>query len=163
MDRAHTLLDKGTNRRAFSLGQVDKYTWVDTGSSFAMSDLLAAFLLGQLQEKDRVLAKRRGVAEHYQKLLKPLEAELDFRCMHVPADRDQAHHMYYVLLGSSQIRESRTHYLERAGRTSDVPLCSAPLVSRWRSRLRHTSAVPSYRRHQFPPAQTSVLQWSASS
>lgn len=129
VDRAHTLLDKGTNRRAFSLGQVDKYTWVDTGSSFAMSDLLAAFLLGQLQEKDRVLAKRRGVAEHYQKLLKPLEAELDFRCMHVPADRDQAHHMYYVLLGSSQIRDRVLTTLNEQGVQATfhyVPLHSSP-------------------------------------
>src|SRR5581483_597461 len=52
VDRAHVLLDKGTNRRNFMLGQTDKYTWIDTGSSFGMSDMLAAFLLGQLEVRE---------------------------------------------------------------------------------------------------------------
>ena len=65
VDRAHVLLNKGTDRRAFMLGQVDKYSWRDIGSSFGLSDMLAAYLLAQLEERDRILAQRRGVFERY--------------------------------------------------------------------------------------------------
>jgi dTDP-4-amino-4,6-dideoxygalactose transaminase len=134
VDRAHTILDKGTNRRSFLLGQVDKYSWVDTGSSFGLSDLLAAFLLGQLQAKERVLPKRRQIAEHYARLLEPLETELHFKCMTVPADRDQGYHMFYVLLGSRMIRD---HVLESLNKQAIqatfhyLPLHSSPAAARF--------------------------------
>ena len=66
VDRANILYEKGTDRRAFEDGRVDKYTWRDTGSSFGMSDILAAYLLGQLEARDTILAKRRAVVERYQ-------------------------------------------------------------------------------------------------
>ena len=75
VDRAHVLYDKGTNRREFMLGQVDKYSWQDIGSSFGMSDVLAAFLYGQLEQRDVILAKRRAVFELYDQMLTPLAAE----------------------------------------------------------------------------------------
>ena len=59
------LYDKGTNRRAFLLGQVDKYTWKDTGSSFGLADVLAAYLLAQLEQREVIQAKRRAVFERY--------------------------------------------------------------------------------------------------
>ncbi len=131
-DRAHTILDKGTNRRSFLLGQVDKYSWVDIGSSFGLSDLLAAFLLGQLQAKERVLSKRRTVVEHYARLLKPLESELEFRCMNVPGDRDQAYHMFYVLMRSRRVRDHVLGSLNAQGILATfhyLPLHSSPAAA----------------------------------
>jgi dTDP-4-amino-4,6-dideoxygalactose transaminase len=98
VDRARVLYDKGTNRRAFMLGQVDKYTWKDTGSSFGMADVLAAYLLAQLEQWQVVQAKRRAVSEGYATRLAPVAAELGVELMSVPPDRVSAHHMYYVLL-----------------------------------------------------------------
>src|SRR5919106_1872243 len=69
VDRAHVLYDKGTNRRAFLLGQVDKYSWIDTGSSFGLSDVLAAYLLAQLEERKAIQERRRAVHERYTALL----------------------------------------------------------------------------------------------
>jgi dTDP-4-amino-4,6-dideoxygalactose transaminase len=129
LERAHVLVDKGTNRRQFLLGQTDKYTWVDTGSSFGMSDLLAAFLLAQLDVRDRILTKRRVVAETYASLLEPYQDELGIECMRVPADRDSAHHMYYVLLPTGSVRDHVLEGLGRAGVRATfhyVPLHSSP-------------------------------------
>jgi dTDP-4-amino-4,6-dideoxygalactose transaminase len=134
VDRAHTILDKGTNRRSFLLGQVDKYSWVDTGSSFGLSDLLAAFLLGQLLAKKEVLNKRRNVAEHYKRLLAPLEAELDFKCMTVPDDRDQAYHMFYLLLRSQRTRNRVLASLNEEGILATfhyLSLHSSPAAARF--------------------------------
>ncbi len=71
VDRAHVMYHKGTNRRDFLLGQVDKYTWQDVGSSFGLSDVLAAFLHGQLAQRSRILEKRRRPFDRYQRLLEP--------------------------------------------------------------------------------------------
>ena len=109
VDRAQVLYDKGTNRRAFMLGQVDKYTWQDTGSSFGLSDVLAAYLLAQLEKRDVIQAKRRTLHEHYEATLSPYAQELDFELMQVPADRGSAYHMFYVLLPD---RDRRNHVLE---------------------------------------------------
>src|SRR4051795_2091049 len=78
VDRARVLYEKGTNRRAFMLGQVDKYTWRDTGSSFALADVLAAYLLGQLEVREAIQAKRREIHDRYQRSLSPLAGELGF-------------------------------------------------------------------------------------
>lgn len=116
VERAHVLHDKGTDRRAFELGQVDKYSWKDTGSSFGLSDILAAYLLGQLERRDAILAKRRRVFERYEEALAPLAADLGFRTPTVPADRDPAWHMYYVLLPD---RATRDHVI-RSLRSQDI-------------------------------------------
>jgi len=105
IERAHVLYDKGTNRRAFMVGEVDKYSWKDTGSSFGLSDILAAYLLGQLEQRDRILSKRRAVFERYDHHLAPLAPELGFRTPVVPVDRDAAWHMYYVLLEDRATRD----------------------------------------------------------
>ncbi|HEX6256956.1 MAG TPA: dTDP-4-amino-4,6-dideoxygalactose transaminase [Euzebyales bacterium] len=105
VDRAHVLYDKGTNRRAFMLGDVDKYSWKDTGSSFGLSDILAAYLLAQLEQREQILNKRRAVFERYEELLAPLAAEHGFRTPVVPADREAAWHMYYLLLPDHSTRD----------------------------------------------------------
>src|SRR5206468_1799427 len=95
VERAHVLYDKGTDRQAFLLGQVDKYSWRDLGSSFGMSDLLAAYLLGQLEVREQILDKRRRVFERYAALLGPAASEFGYRIPIVPTDRVQAFHMFY--------------------------------------------------------------------
>jgi dTDP-4-amino-4,6-dideoxygalactose transaminase len=131
--RAHVLYDKGTNRRAFMLGQVDKYSWQDIGSSFGLSDVLAAFLHGQLEQRDVILQKRRTVFERYEQLLAPVAEELGIRLPIVPADREQAYHMFYVLLPDRQTRdavlqEMREHDVQPTFHY--VPLHSAPGAAR---------------------------------
>ncbi|MDX6323650.1 MAG: dTDP-4-amino-4,6-dideoxygalactose transaminase [Nocardioidaceae bacterium] len=108
VDRARVLYDKGTNRRAFLLGQVDKYSWKDTGSSFGLADVLAAYLLGQLEKRDVIQRKRRAVHERYEQGLAPFADRLGFRLPVCPPDRESAYHMFYVLLPD---RETRNHVL----------------------------------------------------
>jgi dTDP-4-amino-4,6-dideoxygalactose transaminase len=104
VDRARILYDKGTNRRAFLLGQVDKYSWVDTGSSFGLSDLLAATLFAQLEKRDQIQAKRRHVHETYLAELAPY-AELGVTLPTVPDDCDPAYHLFYVLMPDKRTRD----------------------------------------------------------
>jgi dTDP-4-amino-4,6-dideoxygalactose transaminase len=129
IERAHNLLDKGTNRRSFLLGQVDKYTWIDTGSSFGLSDLLAAFLLGQLERRDEVLARREEVWRIYDERLRSVAADHGVRCMSVPPERGCSWHMYYLLLPDGELRASLLAYLAEQGVNATfhyVPLHSAP-------------------------------------
>ncbi len=105
VDRARVLYEKGTNRRAFFLGQVDKYSWMDTGSSFGLSDMLCAFLCGQLEQRDVIFAKRRALFDRYYQALAPSADELGYRLPGVPAGRQPAYHMFYVLLEDRQTRD----------------------------------------------------------
>jgi dTDP-4-amino-4,6-dideoxygalactose transaminase len=114
VDRARVLHDKGTNRRAFMLGQVDKYTWKDTGS-FGLSDVLAAYLLGQLEQRDAIQAKRRRVYEEYVDRLAPHAEELGFELMQVPDGRDPAYHLFYVLLPDRDRRNDVLEALRKVG------------------------------------------------
>ena len=104
VDRARVLYDKGTDRQAFFLGQVDKYSWRDTGSSFGLSDALAAYLLGQLEEAESIQARRRGVWEGYAAALAGPAEELGLRLPVVPDGCDPAYHLFYVLLPDAAIR-----------------------------------------------------------
>jgi dTDP-4-amino-4,6-dideoxygalactose transaminase len=116
VDRARVLYDKGTNRRAFLLGQVDKYSWKDTGSSFGLSDVLAAYLLAQLEQRDVIQAKRREVTEHYHRALAPYADELGFTCMPAaPPERGSAYHMFYVLLRDREQRNATLGALREKG------------------------------------------------
>lgn len=112
IERAHVLYDKGTNRRQFLLGQVDKYSWQDLGSSFGMSDLLAAFLLAQLENRDHILATRARIIDRYVENLSPHAERLGFRLPVVPDDRTSAQHMFYVLLSNQGVRDSVLLQLE---------------------------------------------------
>lgn len=105
VDRARVLFDKGTDRQAFFLGQVDKYSWKDTGSSFGLSDTLAAQLYGQLQVRDRILGKRRAVWERYAALVAPLAEKHGLSLPVVPEGAGQAFHMFYLLLPDRALRD----------------------------------------------------------
>jgi dTDP-4-amino-4,6-dideoxygalactose transaminase len=115
VDRARVLYDKGTNRRAFMLGQVDKYTWKDTGSSFGLSDVLAAYLLAQLEMREVIQAKRRAVHERYQAALAPYEDETTFRLPAQVGDRESAYHMFYLLLPDRERRDAVLSAMREAG------------------------------------------------
>ncbi len=104
VDRARVLYDKGTDRQAFFLGQVDKYSWRDTGSSFGMSDTLAAYLLGQLEQAESIQSRRRAVWEGYAEALAGPAETLGLRLPVVPAGCDPAWHLFHVLLPSAELR-----------------------------------------------------------
>jgi dTDP-4-amino-4,6-dideoxygalactose transaminase len=108
--RARVLYDKGTNRRAFFLGQVDKYSWKDTGSSFGLSDVLAAYLCAQLERAEVIQAKRRTVFDRYRDALAPVAEDLEVRLPSVPDNCDIAYHMFYLLVRD---RPTRDAILER--------------------------------------------------
>lgn len=115
VDRAGVLFEKGTNRRAFKLGRVDKYSWTDIGSSFGLSDVLAAYLAAQLAAREQVLAKRKHAFELYDELLSPLAEELGFQTPQVPDDRTQSYHMFYVLLPDMGSRDRMLKALDADG------------------------------------------------
>ena len=115
IDRARVLHDKGTDRRAYMLGQVDKYSWKDTGSSFGLSDTLAAYLLAQLEQRDVIQGKRREIYEHYERMLEPWAEDLGFELAQPPADRGSAYHMFYVLLPDRVARNAVLDRMRQAG------------------------------------------------
>lgn len=102
--RARVLYDKGTDRQAFFLGLVDKYSWRDTGSSFGLSDVLAAYLVAQLEQADSIQARRRAVFEGYVEALAAPAAELGLRLPVVPDGADPAWHLFHVLLPDPAMR-----------------------------------------------------------
>ncbi len=106
VDRARVLYDKGTNRRAFFLGQVDKYSWMDTGSSFGLSDALAAYLCAQLERRHVIQDKRRAVYERYEEALAPMADDLGIRLPVVPEYCEQTYHMFYLLLPDRPTRDA---------------------------------------------------------
>lgn len=115
VDRARVLYDKGTNRRAFMLGQVDKYTWKDTGSSFGLADVLAAYLLAQLEQRTVIQAKRRRIHDHYAAALSPHAEELGFEVMQVPEESGPAYHLFYVLLPDRGRRDDVLESMRKTG------------------------------------------------
>ena len=115
VDRARILYEKGTDRTAFLLGQVDKYTWKDTGSSFAISDTLAAYLLGQLEQHETIQAKRHALHDRYREALAPEADRLGFTLAPELPDRESAWHMFYLLLSDRERRDAVINRMGAAG------------------------------------------------
>lgn len=105
IERAEIIRQKGTDRSRFFRGQVDKYTWQDLGSSYALSDQLAAFLFAQLEERELISEKRKRIWHRYQEGLKTWCMDHDIRMPAVPSYCDQAYHMFYLLLPSYGLRQ----------------------------------------------------------
>ena len=129
-ERAMIIREKGTNRSQFFRGQVDKYTWVDIGSSYLPSDLLAAFLLAQLEAREEIQRKRRRVWEYYWTNLQTLGQEHNLRLPYVPAECEQAFHMFYLILPSPESRQALIDHLKARGILSVfhyVPLHSSTM------------------------------------
>ena len=113
--RAHVLYDKGTNRTAFEKGEIDRYTWVDQGSSFGMSDLLAGFLLGQLEQRSQIMEKRKDVFDQYHQSLSSLQEQLGFQVPVVQEWQQPGYHMFYVLTSDEARRTEILRGLNESG------------------------------------------------
>jgi len=96
-ERAEIIREKGTNRSRFFRGMVDKYTWVDIGSSYLPSDMLAAYLCAQLEQWQTIQARRKQIWDKYDRALRDWAARNSVRQPFIPADRGQTYHMYYLL------------------------------------------------------------------
>lgn len=130
MERAEIIREKGTNRSRFFRGQVDKYTWVDLGSSFLPSELLAAFLLAQLEVREEIQLKRKHLWEYYDSHLFDWAEENHIRRPMVPSHCDQSYHMYYLLFNSLAHRQAFIAHLKSQGIMSVfhyLPLHSSPM------------------------------------
>ena len=129
IERAEILREKGTDRSRFYRGQVDKYTWVDIGSSFLPSELNAAYLLAQLEQRDEINGWRMARWNQYHEAFAQLEAEGHLKRMTIPADRTHNAHMYYFLLNSLAERTALISHLKADGISAVfhyIPLHSAP-------------------------------------
>lgn len=114
-DRAEIIREKGTNRSRFFRGQVDKYTWVDIGSSYLPSEIIAAFLYAQLEAKDSIQSKRKRIWEYYSNNLETVAAENNFRLPVIPTHCKQPYHMFYMLLPSLSERQNLIAHLKSRG------------------------------------------------
>jgi dTDP-4-amino-4,6-dideoxygalactose transaminase len=115
VERAEIIREKGTNRTRFFQGQVDKYTWLDIGSSYLMSDVLAAFLFGQLEMWPMIQSRRKRIWECYDNELRAWAAREGVKQPVIPPHCESAYHMYYLLLPSERYRRSLISHLRSRG------------------------------------------------
>lgn len=115
MERAEIIREKGTNRARFFRGQIDKYTWVDVGSSYLPSDLLAAFLFGQLEQREKIQNHRKSLWHAYETALRDWAARTGIGLPHIPAHCEQAYHMFYLLLPDLEARQALIKHLRGRG------------------------------------------------
>jgi dTDP-4-amino-4,6-dideoxygalactose transaminase len=133
VERAEIMREKGTNRSQFFRGQVDKYTWVDVGSSFLPSDILAAFLYAQLESLGEVAARRRAIHERYAEGLDGLERRGVVRLPRIPAHVESSHHLFYLLCEDVATRDRLMGFLRERGIQAVfhyVPLHDSPMARR---------------------------------
>ncbi len=113
--RAEILREKGTDRSRFFRGEIDKYTWVDIGSSYLPSDLLAAFLRAQLEHRDQIQSMRRQIWETYARELALWADTNGVRLPIVPAECEQTYHMFYMIMPSFESRQALISHLAGLG------------------------------------------------
>lgn len=129
IERAEIIREKGTNRSKFFRGQVDKYTWVDMGSSYLPSEILAAFLAAQLEQADDITERRLAIWNAYHAAFEGLEAQGRVRRPVMPPQCTHNAHMYYLLLPDLAARTAFIDYLRQAGIGAVfhyIPLHSSP-------------------------------------
>lgn len=130
LTRADLVREKGTNRTAFLKGAVEKYTWVDTGSSYAPSEVTAAFLSAQLDQFTDIFNMRQNVYQQYHQQLAELETKGLLRRPIIPAECTSNYHNYFILLNSTEVRFELIEYLRQKSImavTHYVPLHSSPM------------------------------------
>ncbi len=115
IERAEILREKGTNRSRFFRGQVDKYTWVDYGSSYLPSDILAAFLLAQLESFPQIQLKRKQIWDYYNNVLSEWCARYQVQTPYIPPECAQPYHMFYLLLPNLEARSALIDHLKGKG------------------------------------------------
>jgi len=113
--RAEIVREKGTDRSRFFRGEVDRYGWVDLGSSYLMSDVLAAFLFGQLSEWQQIQSRRAALWARYDAALAGWADTHEVRRPIIPSECEQAYHMYYLLLPSLEARSRLVAHLKERG------------------------------------------------
>ncbi len=127
--RAEVIREKGTNRSEFFRGQIDKYTWVDIGSSYLPGEIIAAFLCAQMEDADSITARRLAIWAHYHEAFEPLERAGRVRRPVIPDGCGHNAHLYYLLLRDL---EDRTAFIESMNQSGVscvfhyVPLHSSP-------------------------------------
>ena len=129
VEKAEILREKGTDRSKFFRGQVDKYRWMDYGSSYLPSELNAAYLYAQLEARNQIFAKRMEIYNYYHKNLAHLAQEGKIEQPYVPEECSHNAHMYYIKVRDIQVRTRLIAYLREKGICSVfhyVPLHSAP-------------------------------------
>lgn len=130
--RAEIIRQKGTNRNQFLRGEIDKYTWVDIGSSYLMSDINAAFLYGQLESADEITSLRRKVWDHYNAMFLSMERNGCFKLPHIPKECNHNSHIFYIILNNHEDRNKLLASLKENGIGAVfhyVPLHSSPMGS----------------------------------
>lgn len=134
VERAEIIREKGTNRSQFFRGQVDKYTWIDIGSSYLPGELTAAFLYAQMEQAERITACRLDIWGLYHQALQPLEAGSRLRRPIVPGQVRHNAHMYYILLPDLATRTASIDALAKQGINAVfhyVPLHDSPAGRRY--------------------------------
>lgn len=130
LERLEILREKGTNRSKFIRGEVDKYTWVDTGSSFLPAELTSAFLLAQLEAIDQITERRRDAYAYYKKILGPIEEAELITLPVIPEHCKSNYHLFHVLLRDQAARDSLQAFLKSRRIQSTfhyIPLHSSPM------------------------------------
>lgn len=113
IERAEIIREKGTNRSKFFRGEVDKYNWVDIGSSFLPSDIIAAFLYAQLENIELIQKKRKSIWQYYYNGLKPLADKGCLKLPYIPKYATNNAHMFYVILQNEKVRTELIAKLKR--------------------------------------------------
>jgi dTDP-4-amino-4,6-dideoxygalactose transaminase len=131
IDRAEIIREKGTDRSKFFRGEVDKYTWVDIGSSYGPSEIISAFLYAQLQESDVINKKRWQIFRYYEQGLHALHEEGLIRLPSIPPECSHNGHLFYILVnGKFEERDNLLSYLNKNGVNAVfhfVPLHTSPM------------------------------------
>jgi dTDP-4-amino-4,6-dideoxygalactose transaminase len=115
VDRAEIIREKGTDRSRFFRGEVDKYTWVELGSSYLPSDILAAVLLAQLEDRTRIQDRRQAVWTFYARELADWASKREVRLPTVPVDTRQAFHMFFLVMPDLASRTALIDHLAESG------------------------------------------------
>lgn len=134
MERAEIIREKGTNRSQFFRGQVDKYTWVDIGSSYLPGEINAAFLWAQMEEAEAITQRRMNLWNNYHDAFSELEQEDFIRRPHIPVHCIHNAHMYYLLLACQTARDEFIAKMREAGVNTVfhyVPLDQSPAGKRF--------------------------------
>lgn len=131
--KAEVIREKGTNRSQFLRGEVDKYTWVEAGSSFLMSDVLAALLYGQLQKKEEIQTRRKEIFESYINQFQTLSNSERLGLPQIPKYNESNYHIFYLILPTPELRNSLMDYLKSQGIGATfhyIPLHLSPMGSK---------------------------------
>jgi dTDP-4-amino-4,6-dideoxygalactose transaminase len=113
IERAEIIREKGTDRSKFFRGKIDKYSWVDIGSSYLPSDMLAAFLYAQLEKRELIQAKRKMIWDHYFANLENWAHENGIRLPVIPKNCEQTYHMFYLIMPTPEKRTAFIQHLQK--------------------------------------------------